>query len=205
MIGILQHEGSLDGGFSVCLSGDMTAEDVRETLRYAAQSSHDRQISGIEQNARDMLQNVGHDPDRPGDLKAPAESRTIATAHSVLRHIRLWRNALASGDYHETLRRASEIWMLVSRHDFFIEHEAAIRRGHAFIEGPKRPRQDHLARAIEEAFSELGLDASANTLVQLLVKLRKIEIEGGKIWISDKGREKQITLKNVHNRIAKIR
>jgi hypothetical protein len=73
MIGILQYEGSLDTGFSLCLSGVMTAENVQDTLHYAARSNHDRQISDIERQAHQILVAFGHDPGRPGDIKAPAE------------------------------------------------------------------------------------------------------------------------------------
>jgi hypothetical protein len=207
MIGVLESENGLDTGFTLCLSADMTAEHVRDTLRYASEFNHDRQISELERRARQILMDAGHDPDRPGDLNARAESRTIATAHLVLRHIRLWRSAMASGDCHEVSTRASEIWSLVARHDFLIDNEAAIRRGRAFLEGPKRLRGDRLARAIKEAFFDLGLDAPVKKVRSWLLEheIIYIDTDGAIEWTSDKAREKTITLKSLENRVANIR
>ena len=207
MIGILQYEDSLNFGFSLCLSGDMTAEDIRETLLYAARSFHDNQVSNIERRARQFLIDVGHDPDRPGGLKTPAATRRIETAHLVLRQFRLLQNAMARRDCTEVLNRASEIWSRVSWHDFLIDHEAAIQRGEQFIRGPKRPRRDRLTRAIEEAFSELGLDAPF-TKVHRWLRSHKdlyIDVDGTIDWTTNRGRDKSIKPKTLENRVAKIR
>jgi hypothetical protein len=206
MIGILQYQDSLDTGFSLCLSGDMTAEDVRDTLHYAARSNHGRQTD-IERQARQILVGFGHDPDRPGDIKAPAESRTIVTAHSVLRHIRLWRNAMASGDCQEASRRASEIWSLVSRHDFLIDHEAAIRRGRAFIKGPKNRRTDALGEAIIKVLSEHGLELTAKQVAKKLKENRDLDVDEDYaiFWKRASGKEKMTTFKALEKRLPGIR
>ena len=60
------------------------------------------------------------------------------------------------GDCQDASRRASEISTLAT----LLDHEEIIRRGQAFAEGPKQHRSDVLKRVIEQAFSELRLDAA---------------------------------------------
>jgi hypothetical protein len=186
-------------------SGDMSAANVRSALHGATRDTLENRIAGFERCARQILLDAGHDPNRPGYFEVPAEHFGIAAAHEILRRISIFRGAVADGNQPEAFWQVIKIEELATTYDFFVEYEPIIRRGRAFVKGPKNRRSDALGRAITRAFSQLGLDASAKTLVQFLVKVDKIEIEGGKVWISNKGREKKIILKSLHNRIAKIR
>jgi len=188
---------------SAGFSGDKA--DVRSALHRATRDTPENRIAGFERCARQILLDARHDPNRPGYFEVPAEHFGIATAHEILRRIRIFRGAVADGNQAEAFWQATKIEGLTSTYDFFVDYESIIRRGQAFVKGPKNRRSDALGRAITQAFSQLGLAASAKKLIQFLVEVDKIEIEGGKVWILDKGREKPITLKSLHNRIAKIR
>ncbi len=162
-------------------SGDISAADVRNALHRAARDTIENRIAGFERCARQILLDAGHDPNRPSYFEVPAEHFGIAAAHEILRRISIFRGAVADGNQAEAIWQVTKIEGLTSTYDFFVDHESIIRRGQAFVKGPKNRRSDALGRAITEAFSQLGLAASAKTLVQFLVKVDKIEIEGGKV------------------------
>jgi len=186
-------------------SGDMSAADVRNALHRATRDTFENRIASFERCARQILLDAGHDPNRPGYFEVPAEHFGIATAHEILRRINIFRGAVADGNQAEAIWQIVKIEDLTSIYDFFVDYESIIQRGQAFVKGPKNRRSDALGLAITEAFSQLGLLEPAKMLIQFLVKVGRIDVEGNNVWISNKGREKKIALKSLHNRIAKIR
>ena len=205
MIGIRKFDNGIETQLTLCLSGDMSAADVRETLHYAARSTLENRMCGIEGCARQILLDAGHDPERPGYLEAPPEHSRIPVAHEILRRIGIFRSAAGKGDHNGAAWQAAQIERLATVHDFLADHASMIKRGRDFVNGPKNRRSDALGRAITKAFSLLGLNAPAAKVVEFLVKNEELEIEAGTVWISERGREKKIAVKTLQNRIAKIR
>ena len=205
VIGIRTFDNGIEKQLTLCLSGDMSAADVRETLHYAARSTLEDRMCGIEGCARQILFDTGHDPERPGYFEEPPEHSRIALAHEILRRIGIFRCAAGKGDHNEAARQAAQIEHLATVHDFLADYASMIKRGRDFVNGPKNRRSDALGHAIIKAFSLLGLNTPAANLVEFLVKNKELEIEAGQVWISEKGREKKRAVKTLQNRIAKIR
>ena len=106
MIGIRKFDNGIETQLTLCLSGDMSAADVRETLHYAARSTLENRMCGIEGCARQILLDAGHDPERPGYFEAPPEHSRIALAHEILRRIGIFRCAASKGDHNEAACQA---------------------------------------------------------------------------------------------------
>jgi hypothetical protein len=208
MIGILKFEdGDLGTTFVCSISGDMSAADVGQTLRYLARDKLGAWQLNIEQRARQILMHAGHNPDRPGDFGAPTKDSRLYSAHLILRHLRLLRSAIAGGDTKEAVWQAIQIENIASRHDFAVDHGSAIRRGRAFIAGPKKSRSDALARSIKAALVSLGLNAQATEVCEFLKGNPDFEIDddGTIFWTADNGRSRMTTFKSLKNRIANLR
>ena len=209
MIGVLTFEDNPGTTYIPCLSSDMTAADVRETLRYVA-GDGDRlscRFSDIDHRARQILLDAGHDPTQPGLLPEPLEVGCLLyDSHLLLRHLSIFRSELVS-DAHAAAWRAMQIERIANKHDFPVEHGASITRGRAFINGPKKERKDALARAILEALGNLPSTASPCQVLAFLKKNTKFEIDddGTIYWTSDRGRERMTTFKSFRNRISELR
>ncbi len=111
------------------LSGDMSAADFRDTLKYAAAGgSFEGWIRDVEARARKILADAGHDPQRPGFMPTPVEDGSpLAAAHEILRWIRIARFAIAKPD-----AQAALIGWLVGGHDLRVDLEKPALRGQAF-------------------------------------------------------------------------
>jgi hypothetical protein len=208
MIGVLKFEDDLRTTTLVpCIAGDMSAADVGETLRYVASDSLDSWISNIEHRARQVLLDAGYDPHRPGLLRGPLEDGSLLyDSHLILRHLGIFRSEMV-GDPPAAIVRAVRIERIANKHDFFVEHGTAIRRGRHFIDGPKKKRKDALAREIVRAFENLDPRASACQVLAFLKQNEKFEVEDDQRihWTSDAGRPKTTTFKAFRNRISELR
>ena len=208
MIGVLKFEDDLGTTTLVPrIAGDMSAADVGETLRYVARDPFDSWVSNIEHRARQVLLDAGYDPHRPELLRGPLEHGSLLyDSHLLLRHLGIFRSERV-GDPPAAITRAVRIAQIANKHDFFVEHGTAIRRGRHFIDGPKKKRKDALAREIAEAFDSLGPRASASQILASLKQNEKFEIEDDQRihWTSDAGRSKTTTFKAFQNRISELR
>jgi hypothetical protein len=208
MIGVLKFEDDLRTTTLVpCIFGDMSAADAGETLRYVANDPIGSWVSNIEHRARQVLLDAGYDPHRPGLLRGPLEDGSLLyDSHLILRHLGIFRSEIV-GDPLAAITRAIRIQQIANKHDFFVEHGTAIRRGRHFIDGPKKKRKDALAREIIRAFENLDPRASACQVLAFLKDNTQFEIEddGSILWTSDSGKEKSTTFKAFRNRISELR
>src|SRR5258708_12085801 len=79
-----------------CLSGDMTAGDVRATLHHAASGGLGEWLSQIETTSRRIALAAGLDPNRPGYRQRPIENGSEADrAARILRRINISPSARA--------------------------------------------------------------------------------------------------------------
>ncbi len=206
MIGVKIIDDGITKSFTPCLSSDMCAADVRDTLQYAARGGHERSISDIEQRARRPLLNAGYDPNRLGDVEFASENGELGDAYLILRRIGIFRSANANGDHEEAIYQAVAIEALASKHDFFVDYGSFIKRGRAFIEGPKQKRQDALARAIGKALAKLGPEATAEKVLNWL-RNNNFEIDEDRTvcWTSGRGKEKSTSFKSLEKRLVLLR
>jgi hypothetical protein len=208
MIGVLKFEDDLRTTTLVpCIAGDMSAADVGETLRYVASDPFGSWLSNVEHRARQILLDAGHDPSRPGLLPETLDHGCLLyDSHLLLRHLGIFRSEIIR-NMRDAIWRVVQISEIAKKHDFFVDHGEAIKRGLAFINGPKKKRHDALAREIVGAFELLGPKASASQVLAFLEKTGKVEVEDDKriYWKSHNGREKTATFKAFRNRISKLR
>jgi hypothetical protein len=189
------------------LSGEMSRTDLRDTLNYVANgASFEGWVAEVERYARKILAEAGHDPERPCGMPTPVEDgSTLAIAHEVLRWIRIARNNIKQGNAADAGFAGIRIGCLVREHDFSVEWEAPALRGKAFIEGPKAPRTDALARLIDDALRQLAHDASTKAILDHVQArttiVHEVDGEGTVYWVS-RGREKKTGLKAFKNRLA---
>jgi hypothetical protein len=208
MIGTLKLEDHLGTTTRVpCIAGDMGAADVGETLRYVARDPLGSWASNIERRARQILLEAGHDPSRPGLFPEPQmDGSLLYDSHLILRHLGIFRSEIV-GDPPAAIGRAIRIERIANKHDFFVDHGDAIKRGRDFINGPKNKRKDALAREIIKALNNLGWKAGAGEILAFVKKNEKFEVEddGSILWTSDRGRLKPTTFKAFRNRISEMR
>jgi hypothetical protein len=208
MIGVLKFEDDLRTTTLVpCIAGDMSAADAGETLRYVASDPLGSWVSNIEHRARQVLLDAGYDPHRPGLLRGPLEDGSLLyDSHLILRHLGIFRSEIV-GDPLAALRRAVRIERIANKHDFFVDHGDAIKRGRDFINGPKNKRKDALAREIIKALNNLGRKAGAGQVLAFVKKNEKFEVEddGRIFWTSDSGRAKTTSFQAFRNRIPALR
>ncbi len=166
----------------------------------------DRWLSNVEHRARQILLDAGHDPSRPGLLPETFDHGCLLyDSHLLLRHLGIFRSEIIR-NMRDAIWRVVQISEIADKHDFFVDHGEAIKRGLAFINGPKNKRHDALAREIVGAFEILGPKASASQVLAFLEKTGKVEVEDERIYgKSYKGREKPPTFKAFRNRISKLR
>ena len=128
------------------LSGDMTLRDLCDTVDYVANLiSFEGWIAEVERYARKILVEAGHDPEQPGWIPSPVDDgSTLATAHLVLRWIRIARSEIKEGNAAQAAYSGIRIGCLVREHDFKVEWEGAALRGQAFIAGAKAPESTTL-------------------------------------------------------------
>jgi len=194
------------------LSGDMSAADFRDTLKYAAAGgSFEGWTRDVEARARKILADAGHDPQRPGFMPTPvADGSPVAVAHEILRWIRIARAAIAKQDAQTAAHAGVQIGWLVREHDLKVDWEKPALRGQAFIEGPRAERRDALARLIDDAFRKLGHDAIFKAILDHLRTKTAVvhevdDQEGAIYWKTRDGRERETSFKSLRNRIAERR
>ena len=101
------------------LSGDMTLRDLCDTVDYVANLiSFEGWIAEVERYARKILVEAGHDPEQPGWIPSPVDDgSTLATAHLVLRWIRIARSEIKEGNAAQAAYSGIRIGCLVREHD----------------------------------------------------------------------------------------
>jgi hypothetical protein len=208
MIGVLKFEDDLRTTTLVpCIAGDMSAADVGETLRYVASDPFGSWLSNVEHRARQILLDAGHDPSRPGLLPETLDHGCLLyDSHLLLRHLGILRSEIIR-NMRDASWRVVQISEIAKKHDFFVDHGEAIKRGLAFINGPKNKRKDALAREIIKALNNLGRKAGAGQILAFVKKNEKFEVEDDKSihWTSDAGRPKMTTFQAFRNRIPELR
>lgn len=192
------------------LTGTMSRDTMRDTLNYVADgASFEGWIRGPEQIARKILADAGHDPNRPGWMPTfvPEGSR-LATAHTLLKRVRIARAAIRRGDSATATYAGIQIGWLVREHDLNVDWGPAALTGQRFIEGPKAKRADPLARLIDGALRELGPKATVKAIfhhVQTKTDVVQEVGDGGTIYWRSRSGEKKTSFKAFSNRIAKRR
>jgi hypothetical protein len=188
------------------LARDMTAADVRDTLRFAAEAgSFEGWMREPEAFARAVLEAAGHDPDKPGKVSAEDDTSEDYAAR-IWQWLQRARRAIACGNASEAALAGVQIGVLVCEHDMKAEHEPSALRGKSFIDGPKRPRRDKLAELIDGAFRELGRDATADGMLNHIRDAKAVvqEVEEDRTihWRAADGRELKTSFKAFQNRVA---
>jgi hypothetical protein len=192
------------------LSGDMTAGEVRATLRHCASGGPDRWMSQLEARCRQITRAAGLNPNLPGyRTRLIAEGSELDRADRILRRIKILRSATAEMNLSEVIWQAVQIERETNEYDFLIDHGPTIQRGRAFEHGPKGKRDDALSMAIKSALGKLGGSATAKEVLELLKSdttvVQEIDEKLTIYWKSTSCREYKTTFKSFQNRLSKLK
>ncbi len=209
MIGAVKSNTGVSQRLIPCLSGDMTAGEVRATLHYCASGRDAQWISQLETRCRQITLAAGLNPNLPGYRKRLiAEGSELDRADRILRRIRILRSATAEMDLWEAIWQAAQIERETNEYDFLIDHGPTIQRGRAFENGPKGKRDDALSILIKNALVELGPSASAKKVLEFLKSnttvVQEIDDHRTIYWRSRSG-ERKTKFKSFQNRLAKLK